>query len=442
MSGISTRLCFLIVLGLLPVFSKGQSALAKKKAVLASKIEQSAIFSQSFTGFTLLDPAKKEPIYSHNADKYFTPASNTKIFTLYTALQILGDSLPMIHYQKQADSLIIWGTGHPGFLNPYLPQDSKLWQLLVDSSYQLFFTYPNFKDTPFGPGWAWDDYNYYFQAEKSAFPVYGNFVSFRWKENKIYSSPPYFDTLLVENKTDRDMPSLSRKRTENIFLYQPWLDSFELKEIPFIYSPELVASLLSDTLKREVRYLPYHQLSSGERLTFQQTTADTLYQLLMHQSDNFVAEQLLLMCSDKVFGIQNTDRILEYAEEQLFDFAPDELVWRDGSGLSRYNLFTPRTVASVLQKLYKLVPEQRLFDLFPAGGQAGTLEKWYGGKDTVSYIFAKTGTLSNKHCLSGYIRTKSNRILIFSFMHNNFIKGPNNLKVEMEEILEWIRDQF
>ena len=77
------------------------------------------------------------------------------------------------------------------------------------------------------------------------------------------------------------------------------------------------------------------------------------------------------------------------------------------------------------------MPGERLFHIFPAGGKSGTIEKWYGGK-AEPYVFAKTGTLSNKHCLSGYIKTESGRLLIFSFMHNNYVGSPEPVKKEME----------
>ncbi|MEL6865453.1 MAG: D-alanyl-D-alanine carboxypeptidase, partial [Bacteroidota bacterium] len=58
------------------------------------------------------------------------------------------------------------------------------------------------------------------------------------------------------------------------------------------------------------------------------------------------------------------------------------------------------------------------------------------------YVFAKTGTLSNKHCLSGYLRTRSGRLLIFSFMHNNYMGSSRHYKKEMEEILMALHAYF
>ncbi|MDH4091670.1 MAG: D-alanyl-D-alanine carboxypeptidase, partial [Cyclobacteriaceae bacterium] len=53
---------------------------------------------QDHTGFVLFDPVEGKTIYEFNASAYFTPASNTKIFTFFAGLNIIGDSVPSIHY--------------------------------------------------------------------------------------------------------------------------------------------------------------------------------------------------------------------------------------------------------------------------------------------------------------------------------------------------------
>ena len=117
---------------------------------------------------------------------------------------------------------------------------------------------------------------------------------------------------------------------------------------------------------------------------------------------------------------------------------PSQLTWRDGSGLSRYNLLTPRSMVTILDKMYQEYDIERILTLFPTGGKSGTLRNWYKGNPP--YIFAKTGTMSNKHCLSGYIKTKEGKTLIFSFMHNNYIGSSSQVKREMEKVFKFIRD--
>jgi D-alanyl-D-alanine carboxypeptidase/D-alanyl-D-alanine-endopeptidase (penicillin-binding protein 4) len=115
--------------------------------------------------------------------------------------------------------------------------------------------------------------------------------------------------------------------------------------------------------------------------------------------------------------------------------------WVDGSGLSRYNLFTPESMVQVLHHLYKEMDRDRLFGFFPAGGVSGTLENWYA-TDGNPYIYAKTGSLGNNHNLSGYLITKSGKVLIFSFMNNHFRVPSAEVKKRMQAMFEFMRDTY
>ena len=53
-----------------------------------------------FKGFVLYNPTTKKEIINHNGKKYFTPASNTKLFTFYTAYKTLEDSIASLADRK------------------------------------------------------------------------------------------------------------------------------------------------------------------------------------------------------------------------------------------------------------------------------------------------------------------------------------------------------
>ncbi len=414
---------------------------------LDNLIEGSPLFSSSFTGFALYDPTTDRMLYQHQADKYFTPASNTKIYTFYTALEVLGDSLPLLHYQKLGDSLLIWGTGNPIFLHPDFPEDGITLNFLRAQDQPLLYTDQTFQDDRFGAGWMWDDYPFSYQPEKSPMPIYGNLVYF--KPNPlgigIRAYPDYFQAFTHYDSTlNNEYARVRRREFDNWFNYNAQAaNSPTLERLrPFHYSTDLLAQLLSDTTGVNIHSSTQKPDTLQPIFTLYRPFPDTLYQQLMKDSDNFIAEQLLLMCSDKLFGFQQTEKAIQFAQNHLFTDAPDDLLWYDGSGLTRYNLFTPRTTVYVLQQLYQTVPWPRLSGILAAGGQSGTIQSWYPGPDGKPYIFAKTGTLRNNHALSGYLITQSGKTLIFSFMHNNFPSDSSPYKLEMQKVLEWIRSEF
>ena len=73
-----------------------------KKRKIKKLFKHSQIVNDHFTGFALYDLDEKKMIYELNADKYFIPASNTKLFTFYTCLKMLGDSIPALRYVTAA----------------------------------------------------------------------------------------------------------------------------------------------------------------------------------------------------------------------------------------------------------------------------------------------------------------------------------------------------
>lgn len=415
----------------------------EEKITLLQQVTESPVFSKSFTGFALYDPEADQYLETYQADKYFTPASNTKIFTCFASLALLPDSIPGLRYVLSGDSLIFWGTGDPATLYHELSDNSNVMDFLKSRNEQLFYA-PQWVGDAMGPGWAWDDYNAYYSAEKSAFPMYGNVATIKLRRNVNSATvqPVYFSVFLKENK-HANRTYIQRRIEENVFDYSNKDRKNYTREIPYKVSNELIQQMLAAELGKPVKL--YWQAAMLKKTATVQTIysmkRDDMLARMMQASDNFVAEQLLLLCAEGKFGTFDSDELMNHVKDSLLAESPDKLVWRDGSGLSRYNLFTPRSIVYTLDLMRDNFGEQRLFSIFAVGGVSGTIKNWYKGEET-PYVFAKTGTLSNKHCLSGYIKTKSGKTLIFSFMHNNYITGSTPLKKEMEVVLQRIREEY
>jgi len=353
----------------------------------------------------------------------------------------LEDSIPGIRYYSTADSLIFWGTGDPSFLNINL-SSSKSFEFLKNSSKDLYFASPSTNIPPLGSGWAWDDYNDAYSAERSQFPIYGNVVNFKSNLNDSLpqSSPTYFSEALTLN---RNLPiSIKRDLDSNSFRYNNTLrkENFE-KNIPFKTSSKLTAKLLSDTLGKPVINIKRPLSLHNKKIkTIYSVASDSLYKVMLQESDNFIAEQLLLLISEKLNDTLDTNIAIDHIQSTYFYNTPDQIKWVDGSGLSRYNLITPRTLVFILNKIYNEVPKENLFKILPAGGKNGTMKDWYASD--VPYIFAKTGSLRNNHALSGYLITKHGKIMIFSFMNNNYVVPTSEIKKAMEKILSTIRNTY
>ena len=172
-----------------------------------------SFYENQFTGLVVLDPIAKDTILNVNGKKYFTPASTTKIFTLFASLQLLPEYLPTVKYITQNDTLYIQGTGAPTTLHSRF-KDTIFTQFLKEHKH-IALDLNNFKDQKYGPGWAWEDYAYYYQPEKSGFPLYGNTVRM-FKNEEVHVIPDFFkDKVTLQNNTK------NRELNSNQFYLSP-----------------------------------------------------------------------------------------------------------------------------------------------------------------------------------------------------------------------------
>ncbi len=379
-----------------------------------------------FSGLLVINPKTGDTISSYNNTKYFTPASNAKIFTLYVAQKILPKKTPILKYRIYKDTTFIHGTGDPTFLHPYF-KDSTIVNFLKPHK-NIVLSLNNYSGKRYGAGWAWDDYDAYYAAEINSFPIYGNIVTI--DSNKVI--PNYFKDSIFFSKTKK-----KRERNKNLF----YIDSTYKKttKIPFITHKSLIKELLENRLGKEIKLT--NKTPHEDYKTLYGIPTDSLYKRMMHESDNFIAEQLLLIISSTLSDTLSSFNARNYALKTLFKDIKQVPRWVDGSGLSRYNLCTPESIVDLLHKIYNETPREQLFNIFPAGGVSGTIKHNFKGKVN-PYIYAKSGSLSNNYCLSGYLITKKGETLIFSFMNNHFKEPTSTIKNKMEIVLKAIRDTY
>lgn len=409
---------------------------------LAYLIEKDSILTNHFVGFVLHDLEENKDLLKINASRSFTPASNMKLYTLFTALNFLDEDVTAFEYREAQDSLIIRATGDPSFLDPYQKDNEAAFNFLSESKKQLYLDLSLFQDKSFGQGWAWDDYPYYYQAEKSAFPIYANKFYLRKTsyDSTLLVRPQYFSKFLSES-SDTLSPRFDRSISSNQLAvnWDKIQDKRVILDIPFTSSPQLVTELLADTLNRKIGLLS----NSDSEVKFKPLKGiktDSLLQEIMIISDNFIAEQLLLMCSYEKLGYMKTNDIIKLAEQELFSDLPDKMRWVDGSGLSRYNLVTPNNNIWVLKQIFDRWGIDKVKTFFPSGKGNDTLDESFQYEKP--WIFAKTGSLSNNFNISGYLITRSDKVLVFSFMNNHFLDKRSSVIKQMNHILSFVRDNY
>jgi len=404
-------------------------------------------FQAAHVGISIFDAGSARYLYNYQADKYFVPASNTKIFTLYAGLKLLKDSLQGLRYEETADTFFIYPTADPTLLHPDFKKQPVI-ERLQKITKPVVLVNTNWQENALGSGWAWDDYNGSYMPERSPLPVYGNVVKWIQITQKntrpeledsmqtfIFSEPEVNWKVRFKEDPVNKIFSVQRRRDDNYFEISQGRESYREQSVPFVTNGILSAiELLKDTIQNEIIVQSKMRTVTPAIISSQLT--DSLLKMMMYRSDNFFAEQVLLMASDEKLGVMNDAKIIDTLLKSDLQELPQQPTWVDGSGLSRYNLFTPQSFVWILNKMRNEFGMERLKTIFPGGGQ-GTLANYY--KNDSGYIFAKTGTLSGQVALSGFLITRKNRLLIFSCLVNNHKSSTAEIRKSVESFLSGIR---
>ncbi|MEN9685414.1 MAG: D-alanyl-D-alanine carboxypeptidase/D-alanyl-D-alanine-endopeptidase [Bacteroidota bacterium] len=402
-------------------------------------ILQTADFAAAHVGISIYDPSTDQYLYNYQADKFFVPASNTKIFTCYAAMKYLGDSLIGIRYVNKGNGIIeVEANGDPSFLHPNFPNQPMLDFLKKQN--KILLTDDNWKDNALGSGWAWDDFNSDYMPERSMLPVYGNLVSFSNK-GSFSANPSFFQKPLEDAVVNaKGNFTVRREFGSNQFYLRPSATRFSATAIPFYTAGnKVLLQLLNDTIQNKVELIHSRIDRSSDLVSLYTQSTDSLLKIMMHVSDNFFAEQCLLMISNNRLAYMNTAKIIDTLLKADLSDLPQKPKWVDGSGLSRYNLFSPRDFVAILTKMKNEFSWNRITNIFETGG-TGTISNYY--KNYAGRIYAKTGSLSNHIALSGYLITKKGKQLIFSVLVNAHQAPVANIRKGVEKLLTSVMDKY
>jgi D-alanyl-D-alanine carboxypeptidase/D-alanyl-D-alanine-endopeptidase (penicillin-binding protein 4) len=277
-------------------------------------------------------------------------------------------------------------------------------------------------------------------------PIYGDVITFETRDNSLIAFPPimkspYMSEPMMQLMGRGGKFKIEREQGENKFNISGSQSAFRKAQIPFKTKWSVTNfEFLRDTLnKPKDRVMLSLSLSFDGYKKIHSQPTDSLLKPMMHRSDNFFAEQTLLMVSNGLLGIMDDDKVIDTLLGTDFKNLPQKPRWADGSGLSRYNLFTPQDFVAIFNKMKTDFGMERIRNIFPTGNE-GTLTNYF--KTESGFIFAKTGTLSGVVSLSGFLYTKKNKLLIFSVLVNNHNSSATAVRKAVEKFIEGIRNKY
>ena len=458
--------------------SKKKSA-ASKKATAKFEVRAGALLgaapaSKGEWGLLIVDAESGETLYELNADKYFVPASNMKLFSTALALAKLGPDY-RFHTTLETRGTIssegvlsgdiaLVGRGDPNLSNRRFPYELKeefdgppekviagladalaakgvkeiSGDVIGDDSYFPRERYPN--------GWEIDDMVWEYGAAISSIVVNDNTVALTLTPGEQAGSAvqaaltPATPDFTVENDV---VTSTAEVKSDLTLTREPGANLIVVKgTLPAKGTPRKLVLAIEEPAQHAAAVLKHLLEERGIKIGGVAKARHDRVELpgdptvlaehvsvplgdsvkLVNKISQNLHTEMLLRTVARQNGVWSAPEDLMKIPEDFYTAAgivPGDVIQTDASGLSRHDLVTPRAIVTLLAFGQKQTWFAPYYASLPVAGIDGTLEDRMKNTPAAGRIRAKTGSVEHVRTLSGFAETPSGRRLIFSFLSNN-----------------------
>jgi len=416
-------------------------------------------------------------LFSRNGDRWFAPASNTKLIVTATAMALLPPD-HRIRTSLYVDGtlrdgilegdLVVYGRGDPTFSTRCYGVDTLAagacdsattrvaaladsvrargvrritGRVVGDGSY--------FEPALLHPQWGLFDALWYYAAPVTALAFNDNSIDFRITPAAAVGVPPEISggppgaLWTFENRARTGPADSGSSITDRFFRHpgtwdywaegtaalgrRPWTESVAVPD-PNLFFAQVLAAALRD---RGVA-VEGGAASTTDSLAHRaarccsplvevvgRPSGDLLFPIL-NSSQNLFAEMLLKALGREAAGDGSWEAGLAVERRFLIDSVGiDSTAFSldDGSGLSASNLVTPAALVQLLQYVARHPRNAAFLGSLPRSGQRGSLRGRLVGP-LAGRVQAKTGSIARVHTLSGFVERPDGRRVTFSVMAN------------------------
>lgn len=409
------------------------------------------------------------------------PASIMKVITTATALEVFGPEYRfttrlsytgIIQNDTLFGDLQITGGGDPTLGSGYFPENNRfleIWSeairrtnirvikgnLIVDGT---IYESQSIPDT-----WIWEDMGNYYGAGASGISVFDNMYEIHLKSDieagkltQLIRVTPEIPFLELKNEV-----MSSDQNSDQAYVFGSPMDSKRIirgtipKNQPdFVVKasvPDPAVLLASEfrnsltlkniTITGITKFEKFRSESAIQISVIQSPPLKDIIKVTNHESVNLFAEHLLKHLAFQKSGLGTTKNgckfIKEFWQEKGLDMTG--FYMNDGSGLSRFNSFTPQLVVNILNFMKtKSAHFATFYHSLPSPGN-GTLTVFNKENFPDENLRAKSGSMTRVRCYAGYLTTISGRQLSFAIMLNNFSGTQSETGRKIEELLVQLR---
>lgn len=457
----------------------------KKEKDVIEKIDSlfnDPLFDHAFWGVQIKSAETGKIWYEKNQNRMFMPASNNKIPTTAVALTHFGPDYRFksmvttngeIRDSILTGDLIVFSNGDPTLYERFFLDSRdvfKDWALRLKAmgirevQGRIIGDDDAFDDLRIGSGWSFDYLDVWYAAEINALQFNENYVDLTitpplmpdgelMVEPNVESSYFTIETDVVIGDTGKTKIRVDRDYGSNIIRISGYAlagdESFMVS--PSIFNPTLFyVTVLKETLLDEGISVngPVVDCDDLNDASWRDSTKilfvhdsppfRDILKGLMKRSQNLYAETMARLLGYDVYGLGSFSNGRKVVETQLEAWGIDSgsYVYADGSGLSRYNYWSPSQLVTILETMYHSPYWPVWYEIQSVAGQDGTLKNRMKGTPAEGNVHAKTGTIANTRGLSGYVTTRNGELLIFSFLINGHLLQSNETDLITDKVLE------
>jgi D-alanyl-D-alanine carboxypeptidase/D-alanyl-D-alanine-endopeptidase (penicillin-binding protein 4) len=460
--------CFLFIFYfLLNVF---QSAGQTQSPVL-NRFLQSENFKHAAVSIKAVDLSTGKTVVSYNENMALTPASNMKIVTTATALDLLSHSFyfetPIFHdgiirNGTLTGNLYIKGSGDPTLGSEFLEEEKEAFLIrwlsdmenagIKNISGDIIVLDQLYGYEGISPKWLWEDIGNYYAPG-----IYGVSVFDNMYRAYVQSFAPETETVLLYTEPYMD----NLQFTNEIKASYSTSDDSYVFGVPFSNQRRLYGSIPANRSSFAVRgdipdpglflaryfysYLQNHGIKiSGKATTYRlepkipkteikigsvrSPDLASIVRIINVKSNNHYAEHLY-----KLLTVSKNMDIAAYWKEKGLNSSP--LFMFDGSGNSPQNAVSSGFLIDILIYMNKKSGKTGAFyKSLPVAGKEGTVTSFLSNTSLSGKAHLKSGSITNVQAYSGYIE-KGNKRYAVSFLVNHFTGKREEVRKQMGKLL-------
>lgn len=395
-----------------------------------------------------------------NGEKFFTPASVTKMLTIASLVET-ADLNQRYFTTVYADgelsdsiflgNIVIESSGDPTLESSYFKEYNGFADSIASSICKLGITEFNGAIIINEPKWIEYDIPSGWKDSDLTWPYGAGYHGFNYRDNKAVitiskgdkwsTSPeiPGLNVVFTSAKLSDDLyrnkgtKTITAKRTKK----KSYTHTIANPDPSSTFIKDLETALENHGIKTNIQSEQQHSGAPSQCIYIHKSpTLNEIAHSTMLRSDNMMAEGLLRIAHPELSRLAAIDE--ELSQWDKTGWERSGIVVEDGSGLSRNNKISPYALADILSWMYINSEKfQDFLDMFPIAAQTGTLRNFMKDNNLAGQFRAKTGSLNGVQCYAGYVIDKYGQPSHIVIVMINGMKSERSaIKKNIEILLE------